>query len=117
MTLTSSTCHTYSLLPRPSVLTAVPTATMGTCAPSTPSLSWLGFPASAVFDFRRMHFSLNPLPVLEFLYEVWRSEPEVHEVAETATIALSIFVLPATSFPEVSDGRQLGIKRPSCKTE
>jgi len=114
MTLTSSMCHTYSLLPRPPVLTTVPTATMRTCTPATSSLSWLGFPASAMFNFGRMHFPFDPLPVPEFFHKIWRSEPEVHEVAETATIALSIFILPATSFPEVRDGGQLGIKRPSC---
>jgi hypothetical protein len=88
---------------------------MGACTPATPSLSWLGFPASAMFDFLRMQFPFNPLSVPEFFHKVWRSEPEVHEVAETATIALSIFILPATSFPKISDGGQLGVKRPSCK--
>jgi len=38
----------------------------------------------------------------------------MHEIAETATIALSIFVLPAASLPKVCDGREFGVQWATC---
>lgn len=39
------------------------------------------------------------------------SQPKMHEIAESSTVALSIFILPAAGFTEVGDRRQFGVKR------
>lgn len=38
-------------------------------------------------------------------------QPKMHEVAESSTVALPIFILPAAGFAEVGDRRQFGVKR------
>lgn len=106
-------CRTYNLLPRPPILTSVPTATMGACTPATPSFPWLWFPASAMFGLGWVKFPVYLLPVAEFLHQLWGRQPKVHKVAKTTTVTFPIFILPAASFPKVRDGGQLSIKRPS----
>ena len=64
--------HTYSLLPCPSILTTVPTAAMRASTPTTSSFPWLGFPASAVFNFGWMKFPVEFLSVMEFLHKLGR---------------------------------------------
>jgi hypothetical protein len=53
--------------------------------------------------------ALNALAVAQRRNELLGREAKVHKVAETATVALAIFVLSAAGFAEVRDGREFGV--------
>jgi hypothetical protein len=62
-----------------------------------------------VFVLRRIKLPFYPLAMTQFFEEVRGRHSEMHEITETASVALSIFILPAASFSKICDGRELGI--------
>lgn len=50
-----------------------------------------------------MKSALQFLPMVERADELRRCEPQVHKVAESTTVAFSVFILPTACLAEIRD--------------
>ena len=89
-------------LPGPSVFTVITTSPRGRAALAPFPLR--RFPSSTTSGLRRVQSPFQALTGLEGLDEILRRQPEMHKVAESPTVTLSILVLAATCLTEVRDG-------------
>jgi len=91
-----------NLLPRPTIFAIVTTSSStGTGAPAPSALPLTGFPSTATFSLRRVQPPFNTLPMTQRADKVFRSQPQMHEVAEASPVALAVFILSAARFAEV----------------
>lgn len=104
----------YESLPRPPILSLVPSPTSWAGASPTAAfpLSW--FPPTATLGLWWVQFSFQALTVTERACELLRCQPKMHEIAEASSIAFSVFILSAAGLTEVRDWGEFCIQRSTC---
>jgi hypothetical protein len=108
--------HERPLLACPPILSIPSCSPSRTSTPRTPTLPLRRLPTSSTsLRLGRIQLAFLPLSMLQLTRQIGGGESEMHKVAESSTVTLSVFILATTSFAEICHWRKFSVEWAACE--